>query len=484
MKLKIMLIISEDVIKVFIYLVRNDLNAMLTKTEKWEENLEHLNVKVTDFNIYDMFKNAGKDGSTEDAIVILVQNLDNKTFKKFAFIDDKLKKIEEETLKNKNEIANILAQEQMHHRAFNNLKEDTEKLVNTEIPQIKEQITKNKQHIDIQTQENYDKLTKRIEDMNLELQANIKNFEDMMKNLNHDSDRIKPKRSNQEIGFNEQDQKLLKDVNKRVLELDRTFKVFSQSINIEHVKSEISRISDNLIYKVNGQDHHELKETVNGLTHQMTFMKDTMSQLMEDRKIIDDMNWLRKKVENLSSSMLNLKITDNDSSNSHQLKNFITDGSKYLEVAVFNDFQKSYIREMDPLKRGYDELKRYVEEILLTLKTKASDKDLKNLEEFLSAKIEELKLSTHKKFADKIDTQKNVKYLDAQIKHIIEVYIKKMERGDNWLLAKKPVNGFSCASCEGYLGDLQDKNQFVAWNKYPVRDPSEKAYRVKIIFII
>ena len=54
-----------------------------------------------------------------------------------------------------------------------------------------------------------------------------------------------------------------------------------------------------------------------------------------------------------------------------------------------------------------------------------------------------------------------------------------MEKGDNWLLAKKPVNGFACASCESYIGDLQDNNnQHIPWNKYPIRDPNDKAYRV------
>lgn len=55
-----------------------------------------------------------------------------------------------------------------------------------------------------------------------------------------------------------------------------------------------------------------------------------------------------------------------------------------------------------------------------------------------------------------------------------------MEKGDNWLLAKKPLGGNSCASCEAYIGDLHDNSQYVAWNKYPMRDPNDKLYRVNI----
>jgi hypothetical protein len=65
-----------------------------------------------------------------------------------------------------------------------------------------------------------------------------------------------------------------------------------------------------------------------------------------------------------------------------------------------------------------------------------------------------------------------------QIKHIIEFYIKKGDKSENWLLAKKPLGGHLCASCEAYIGDLHDNTQYLAWNKYPMRDPNEKFYRV------
>jgi hypothetical protein len=196
--------------------------------------------------------------------------------------------------------------------------------------------------------------------------------------------------------------------------------------------------------------------------------------------MMDDINWLRKKVENLSSSVLSLKNNDDQFNNSNIVSKVIPlDNSKYLEVNTFNEFNKIYKLDLENSKKISDEISRYMDDIVSALKTKAGDKDMKNLEDYLQSKIEELKLNSHKKFADKIETSKNIKYLDAQVKHIIDVYIKKMEKGDNWLLAKKPVNGFACASCEAYIGDLQDNNnQHIPWNKYPIRDPNDKAYRV------
>lgn len=207
--------------------------------------------------------------------------------------------------------------------------------------------------------------------------------------------------------------------------------------------------------------------------------------------MIDDINWLRKKVELLSSSISALRSSDDINNytsanfnlmNNSKLASF--DPSNYVENSLFSDFQTTMLTEMDSLKRFAEELKRYVDDLIEANKSKADEKDIKNLEEYLNSRVEETKLSLSKKFADKNDTTKSIKYLDTQLKYIIDTYLKKQEKGDNWLIAKKPVGGYTCASCESYLGKLQDStSQHVNWNKYPQRDQNEKAYRVRKILL-
>ena len=96
--------------------------------------------------------------------------------------------------------------------------------------------------------------------------------------------------------------------------------------------------------------------------------------------------------------------------------------------------------------------------------------------DFFILKFEEIKIGSAKKFADKNEVTKNIKYLDTQVKHILDVYVKKIEKGDNWLLAKKPIGGQYCASCENYIGDLHENHQYVPWNKIP--QPNDRVYRV------
>ena len=46
-----------------------------------------------------------------------------------------------------------------------------------------------------------------------------------------------------------------------------------------------------------------------------------------------------------------------------------------------------------------------------------------------------------------------------------------MDGSDNWLLAKKPINNFLCASCESVIkGELDKKSEYIPWNKYPMRE--------------
>jgi hypothetical protein len=217
---------------------------------------------------------------------------------------------------------------------------------------------------------------------------------------------------------------------------------------------------------------------------QMNFLKDTINQLQEDRKMIDDINWLRKKVELISSSMSLMKSMEesnniNNNFNNTNSKSNTIDTSKFVDNLIFLEYQKYIAKEFDDQKRFTEELKRYIDDLIESNKGKADEKDIKNLEELLSARVEEIKMSFTKKFADKGETSKNIKYLDAQLKHIIDSYLKKSEKGDNWLIAKKPVGGYTCASCESYIGKLQDSTtQHVPWNKYPQRDANDKAYRV------
>lgn len=136
-------------------------------------------------------------------------------------------------------------------------------------------------------------------------------------------------------------------------------------------------------------------------------------QLLEDFKQLEELPWLRKKIESLTSNFTNLKSPEEGGISKGGVS--IESNSKYLEVSYYNEMNRITNREIEHLKIKIDENKKINEEIMNIMKYKVSEKDMKALDEILNSKIDELKLNSHRKFADKGEISKSIKYLDAQV---------------------------------------------------------------------
>jgi hypothetical protein len=60
----------------------------------------------------------------------------------------------------------------------------------------------------------------------------------------------------------ETDLQLIKDLSKRIAELEKGFKVLSSTINIDALNKEIQKIHEELKLKATGSDIYELKELI------------------------------------------------------------------------------------------------------------------------------------------------------------------------------------------------------------------------------
>ncbi len=96
---------------------------------------------------------------------------------------------------------------------------------------------------------------------------------------------------------------------------------------------------------------------------------------------------------------------------------------KLLELRVYEEFKSQIIKEFTNVNDNFTHLRKLVDDILNSLKNKSSYKDLKSLEDEIIIKLEDLKLASIKKFPDRIETIKKIKYLGQQIKNILYKYI-------------------------------------------------------------
>ena len=148
-------------------------------------------------------------------------------------------------------------------------------------------------------------------------------------------------------------------------------------------------------------------------------------------------------------------------------------------VAIFNILLKLQVEVKEGKEKSekmYRDFMNKFREFEDALAKKASIEDLRALEEMLKGMIKDLGDEFNKKFAEKIETKRALKYLEKQIRE--QDTFKAIPEGDEAMLARKPLGGWSCASCQKELEKLMGKvAPYQPWNKMPYRDPADRIAR-------
>jgi len=356
-----------------------------------DDKLEELTIKCQDLDIYESLKSGG-DNPNLDQSLILVQTLEKKIFKKFEFWDDKQKKTEEEQLRIKNDLTkNAKHTDELsgNVNAINSAIEDIIKKLNSKKMKSMDGTNQGELSVDA-LDEKLDEFRSNIEKKVIELIDN-KNYSEndfeklkpFFSNLMEDKTIESQNRNDAELSKN------IKEVNKKITELDKQQKIMSNTINIEKVNAELLKLNEGLQRKINLEDFSDLKSNTNLISHQVTYLKETLSQVVDDRKVLEDIAWLRKKVENLTNSMLAFKSNDDITNSGSKVSGGANiDASKFLDASVFNAFHKNYVKDMEFLKQLADDNRNNIDSVEEKLRLRVSDTDMKNLEEYLINRIE------------------------------------------------------------------------------------------------
>ena len=459
-----------------------NLNDKGLERDNFEKNtkneLEELKIKINDFKIYDIFKDAKITGGTLDVSKVLIQNLETKIFKKLGFQDERFKKNEEDIFKNKNDINNYKGFSEQHIRNMNNLKESFEKN------------SKDLENIKTDYSQNLKKIKDFINKNNIELNEKIKNLKNEMKNSNNQMallDEFSPiKKDNQQLANNgsESDINSLSNkefkrfkeiVSKKISILDsKVYELSKMENKFKPINNELDEIKIRINTKASLQDIYNIKESIDSIKLDIEKMKDIEDELSDDTKHLKiNINEFARKLQSLITQNYSTKKKKKNNANIEDEENSDILTNKMLKLTLenflslnnFYDFKKEYDKNYERLKNELNTFKNSYYEILDTLKDKVNENEIKSLEDYLVGLVEETKERSTKLYAKRIDVNKNIKTLELQIKEIVEVYVKKFDTGDNWILAKKPINAYTCASCEAYLGNLDKKNDDYYENK-------------------
>ena len=275
------------------------------------------------------------------------------------------------------------------------------------------------------------------------------------------------------------------DFDNKIFKLKTTINVISEKLKRiteeklkEFVQIKVYNQSQTIFEEKINDDKKEIKTEIDLLTTQLTNLKNQVNEFISDKTDHNNLIMLLKKFETAQNTLYraNSMMVEFEKEKK-RLQNL--DPKKVVLIDSYEEFKTNINKIITNFHKEFQEMKtELIDKNAKFIGSQASLKDLKNLEDDLIGKLDELYNGINDRFADKNLVLKNNKILELKMKHYIENY-KKSDKSDTWLLSKMPI-GHLCASCEAYLGDIKDtaNTKYVPWNKYPTKDSADKLYRV------
>ena len=459
----------------------NDLNENIkginNNISNMKESMENMQLKVMDFSIFEVFKDKNITADV-DVAELLIKALENKMNEKFKFNDEKIKKDEQDIMKLKTELTNIKNSSNFQTKNLSYIKEEILS-IQKNIEQLRtntsDNIMKNKELIR-KLREKNNASSKEFSESMSSINIKINSFEEKINKLLEEFENIKKEKNMESSNLEQENVKhedfiIFQDnIQKKCTHLEKKLQILSESIKTKELEEKIYQLNRELQNKKpSDQEYFSLNEQVQ--SHQDLFDNikiDNINTQNDLKKIKESMNLINRKCEDLILQNLMSAKTPDDLKDGKVQKNLILSKMKdYLESSVFNEYLIDDTREKEKIKKDIDNYKQFKEEIIETLKKSASIQDLKNLEAYLEDLFDEYKEKMTKLCPKKSEINKALKSLELQIKSLYELILKKDEKSDNWLIAKKPIGGFACASCDNYIGDLKENDEKVFWNQFP-----------------
>ena len=166
----------------------------------------------------------------------------------------------------------------------------------------------------------------------------------------------------------------------------------------------------------------------------------------------------------------------------------IDKNTQFVKEDDFDKYKNTVANEIEKIWKEIYSIKEKNDALIEKTKGGCSTKDIEDNNNYVFQKMEEHLDELNKKFVLKNENSAALKNLEDQFKRIILLLATKVDHeNDNWLIAKKPINGYSCAACESFIGDLKEEknDKYINWKKMPMRErekekeqEKEKIYRL------
>ena len=482
--------------------LNNKKNEINSQGEQYDNDLEYFQKEINDqspkkeVKLYNM-KNKETESKNEITDKENISEMNNK-------VDDSEKINEKKEKKGKKEDKDKKEEKEKENIEYKNMIDD----INKKIELLTQDSTNNKSLIQTLQQDFFSFRTKTIEQNKENMEKNIPQMIDeafnnkiapVQRNITFELNQVK-------YNVNGLDKKFEEKINKLKEEINNINSLISEKLgkDFEEIKQSYEKIKNSLLLNSEklsntvtplafAKARKELEEKIESekstLSVQILEIKNMTNSLnnqlddhLNDSRDRDNISNIMRKMETISGNITKLldfkKITEDK-----EKRKAVVDNSKYVKPETFNEGMNNLKKMIENYKKEFQEIRFDIASVRENdLLNKASLKDLKGLEDAIFEKMEKLKDIIKENFVEKNMLVKNLKYLEFQTKHLIEEN-KKVEKADNWLLARKTINPHLCASCEAYIGDLKPvtNSNFIGWNRFPQKvevDTGKKIFKI------
>ena len=481
--------------------IKNEINnETYPKLKEREEEIKaindkliHMQTKLDEVNIMDIYKipDMNLDSNNADASLNLIKAIDQKVTKKIELIDSKTKYYDEQIASMKSAFNVSKNKSESAINLSNKIKENYDNLVNDIY--LNNRDTKNKFDEKLKLLE--EKLEKKIIDSKNESvkytdekskklkDLLYENIESITTNIPQNDNKIDQKMfvnlTNEKI--NNLNTELKEYFDKSINNSEKYIKSLINNIQIDKIKQKITEIEQELSDKLVKKDLNFITPKFEKIDNKhIEFENDLYDFRKEIEKINETCQRTVKMVDYLGGQVIQSYQPDLEKINQMEESKSKIDTSIYLTKNIFKEEINIIYKKLEKIVEFHKDNYKSIQDLEKKLKFFVTEKDLNNFEHCLMNILEEFKNEVCKKFYEKAEAQKNLKYIELQIKNISENNIlnnaNNNNNADNWLLAKKPINNYMCASCESIIGDLNNKTHYLPWNKMLSKD--EKKYRM------
>ena len=451
-------------------LVNEKISNLLEKAKDYEHKLENLQVKMSELDVFSMFKDNG-DG-TIDATKIMIKSLEEKIFKKFDLLDKRYKIDSLENAKTKSNVDNILPKLDLFHREIERINE-----IENKNQEDFEAYKKENDELNAETKNDFNNnLNKVIDELKEEFENLLNNkislienkIKDIKINYGDNFDILKFGGGNNDINQETIDalEKKISDLRKKTNDIENTIKLYMNRNITDSINNEIKDIKFILDKKITKDDLKELYNYHLNIVDEINDLKDQETSSYDElRKTIKNLQNLQQRVESINGNISLLQKNPRSGGPS------IVDFGKYIDQQKLSDTIRPILKEFEKVYREMESIRRDAS-VNLEENSKKFKSAINKLDEEINNRINEFKNHIQKRYIEKTEFNKIIKSFEVQIKSLGE---ENKKDSDSWLLAKRPLKCFNCASCEANIKDDYSVADYLAWKKYP---RGEKIHRM------